>query len=112
MAKTAEAAAGASGLSPMAQFGGQAFGMADKALGGLGQAAGTMGKVNGAMQMANMFAPQQPQMMPPPPPAPQAPPTPVNAGYGQQNMPEQPPPGMDPMMWEQIKRRRMMGGNQ
>lgn len=104
---TAEAAAGAQGLSQGAQAGGQALGMFARGAPYAGTAAKAFGTANQAMNLA-----QGPQQAPPPPPPPsQFQPTPVNPAYGMGM--DSPPPGIDPRQWAMMtpdQKRRFKGG--
>lgn len=113
LAKTAEAAAAAPGLSPMAQFGGNALAMGDKVLGGMG----TASKVAAPMQMAGLLGGGQP---PPPMPAPpmqqMAPPPPQDSNYGYPapGGGGMKPPNIPQHVWDSLdpatKQKLLMGG--
>lgn len=101
IAKTAEAAATAQGLSPMAQFGGNALAMGDKFLGGMS----TASKVAGPMQAMGLLGSSTPPPMPSAPPMPQMasapPPQDSNYGYPAPGG-SAPPPGISQQQWDAL----------
>ena len=107
LAQTAQAGAGPTGVSPMAQMGTQALGGASRGLGLLGDVASGGNKVQQGMGLLG-GPPQSQAPMPPPVQRPQQAPTPSMAGYGQGLPPElMSLPPNHPVVMEWMKQRGM-----